>query len=286
MSPSDSTGAHDPGNTPDSTDMTSTDSDDANSSDPASADARRNTNTGEDIDAEELMAELERLREEVTQLRARQSASRHSSWVQRHPALTVFLTTALGAAAGYLGSTLNTSSDFSEATREQLRTLAQQARAVASDVQHEIEAFGPLQRRSNRSGGKEAVSETGGDGAATAQTPAGDASAGAPRGGREEPGFSVGNVLQSVAQTATRARDTVRTKAKSATQDAAATAVRRFASDDDLVPVEMKAKAAGTAATTLGAALARKLLRSAGSVLASMLVVYLTKNVVDFVLRR
>ena len=75
-------------------------------------------------------------------------------------------------------------------------------------------------------------------------------------------------------------------KAKTATEDAAAKAVRNFASDDDLVPVEMKAKAAGMAATTLGAALARKLVRSAGSIIASMLIAYLTKKVVDLVLRR
>jgi ElaB/YqjD/DUF883 family membrane-anchored ribosome-binding protein len=261
--------------------------DDATSADDADAE---DTDEVDDVDVGELRADLMRLREEVTQLRARQAASRHSSWVQRHPALTVFLTTALGAAAGYLGSRLNTSSGFSEATREQLRLLAEQARAVASDVQHEIESFGPLGGRSNGGEGDEsptAGTAPGGDGAsATAQTPAGDASAGAPRGPREETGFSMDNVLQSVAGTASRAHEKVRTQAKSATQDAAARAVRNFASEDDIVPVEVKAKAAGMAATTLGAALARKLARSAGSVLASMLIAYLTKKVLDLVFRR
>ena len=261
--------------------------DDATSADDADAE---DTDEVDDVDVGELRADLMRLREEVTQLRARQAASRHSSWVQRHPALTVFLTTALGAAAGYLGSRLNTSSGFSEATREQLRLLAEQARAVASDVQHEIESFGPLGGQSNGGEGDEsptAGTAPGGDGAsATAQTPAGDASAGAPGGPREETGFSMDNVLRSVAGTANRAHEKVRTQAKSATQDAAARAVRNFASEDDIVPVEVKAKAAGMAATTLGAALARKLARSAGSVLASMLIAYLTKKVLDLVFRR
>jgi ElaB/YqjD/DUF883 family membrane-anchored ribosome-binding protein len=238
------------------------------------------------------MAELERLRKEVNQLRARQAASRHSSWIQRHPALTVFLTTALGAAAGYLGSRFNTSSDFSKATRQQLRTLAAQARAVASDVQHEIGVLGPLGRQSTKSGsnGSQRGKTTAGSGAngavAASQTPAGDVSAGAPHHKREGSSFSVEDLLQSVAGTASRARESVQTKAKSATQDAAAKAVRNFASEDDLVPVEVKAKAAGMAATTLGAALARKLVRSAGSVLASMLIAYLSKKVIDVVLRR
>lgn len=263
-----------------------TPSDDTQPADDASAHAEE-TEDVDEVDVDDLMAELERLREEVTQLRARQAASRHSSWIQRHPALTVFLTTALGAAAGYLGSRIHTSSDFSKATRKQLQTLAEQARTVASDVQHEIEALGPLRRRSNKAAGNgsrkgRTAAGPGGDGAAaTARTPAGDASAGA-----EGSGFSVDNVLQSVAGTASRARESVRTKAKSATKDAAAKAVRNFASDDDFVPVEMKAKAAGMAATTLGAALARKLARSAGSVLASMLIAYLTKKVLDLVLRR
>lgn len=301
MLASDSTGPHEPDDTSDSTDMPQNESDAANPIDEPGADAdhsARNTGAdstettdgegGETVDVEELMLELERLREEVTQLRARQAASRHSSWVQRHPALTVFLTTALGTAAGYLGSRLSTSSDFSRATREQLRTLAKEARAVASDVQHEIESFGPLRRTSGGSGRSETASVPGDGSAATAQAPAGDASAGAPREGSEPEGsgFSMENVLQSVSGTATRARDTVRSKAKTATEDAAASAVRNFASDDDIVPVEMKAKAAGMAAKTLGAALARKLVRSAGSVFASMLVAYLTKKVVDLVLRR
>ena len=94
------------------------------------------------------------------------------------------------------------------------------------------------------------------------------------------------DVLQSVGGTASRARERVRARAKSATEDAAAKAVHNLASEDDFVPVEMKAKAAGMAATTLGAALARKLVRSAGSVLASMLIAYLTKKSLDLVFRR
>ena len=300
MSPSDFTGSHEPDDTSDSTDMPKNESDAVNPADEPGEDDNSTRNIGVDprqtldgegtetIDVEELMRELERLREEVTQLRARQAASRHSSWVQRHPALTVFLTTALGAAAGYLGSRLNASSDFSRATREQLRMLAKEARSVASDVQHEIETFSPLRQTSGGSSRNGNAIGSGNGSAATAQTPAGDASAGAPGGGREPEGsgFSIGNVLESVAETATLARDTVRDKAKTATEDAAAEAVRNFASDDDLVPVEMKAKAAGMAATTLGAALARKLVRSAGSIIASMLIAYLTKKVVDLLLRR
>lgn len=242
---------------------------------------------------EDLMEELHRLREEVTQLRARQTASTHASWIQRHPAWTVFLTTALGAAAGYAGSRVGASSDFSKATRKQLRSLAEQARIVAADVQEEIETLAPSLKQDVDSG---TPSATNGGGKNRARsTSAGQRSAGAPqdkapaRGssdGRPNGSAAVETVLRRVAGTASKARDSVRSSAKSATQDAAAQAVRTFASDDDLVPVEVKAQAAGMAATTLGAVLARKLMRSAGRIAASMLIAYLTKKVLDFVLRR
>lgn len=219
------------------------------------------------------MEELERLRDEVSQLRARQTASRHASWVQRHPALTVFLTTALGAAAGYAGSQVGASSDFSQSTRKQLRSLAEQARTVAADVQEGFETLAPAQKRTGGSDGSSAANGAGQNATASETHTDGN-------------GAAVGTILRRVAGTASKAGDSVRSSAKSATQDAAAQAVRTFASDDDLVPVEMKAKAAGMAATTLGAALARKLFRSAGRIAASMLIAFLTKKVLDFVLRR
>lgn len=238
---------------------------------------------------EELEEELERLRAEVTRLRARQAAAEHASWFHRHPGVALFLTTTLGAAAGYVAARVGTPDDaFSEKTREQLRRLADQARDVASEVQHEIEA----RTRALRDGEDAAPAPpASGDGAPASQrTPAGDASAGA--SGRTSFGESAGEAgggslaeeaVERVVGTARKAKSSVRNRARSATQDAAERAVRSFASEDDVVPVEMKAKAAGMAASTLGAALARKLLRSAGRVATSMLLAYVTKKVLDLV---
>jgi len=222
---------------------------------------------------EELVEELERLRAEVTRLRARQAAAERDSWFHQHPVLAVLVTSTLGAAAGYVAGRIGAPSDgFSDRTRRQLQKIAEQARDVASDVQREIESRTGAFRQGTET-------DTGGDGVATGTaTPEIDTSNGTgstPVESMSEKAFN------RVAGTAQEASQSVRQRARSATRDAAARAVRSFSSDDDVVPVELKARAAGMAATTLGAALARKLLRSAGRIGASMLLAYLTKKLVD-----
>ncbi|NBC86890.1 MAG: hypothetical protein GVY25_11935 [Bacteroidetes bacterium] len=223
---------------------------------------------------EELVEELERLRAEVTRLRARQAAAERDSWFHRHPVLAVLVTSTLGAAAGYVAGRIGAPSDgFSDRTRRQLEKIAEQARDVASDVQREIES---------RTGAFRQGTETdaGGDGVATGTaTPEIDASNGTESSSAVE--SMSGKAFDRLAGTAQEASQSVRQRARSATRDAAARAVRSFSSDDDVVPVELKARAAGMAATTLGAALARKLLRSAGRIGTSMLLAYLTKKLVD-----
>jgi len=222
---------------------------------------------------EELVEELERLRAEVTRLRARQAAAERDSWFHQHPVLAVLVTSTLGAAAGYVAGRIGAPSDgFSDRTRRQLQKIAEQARDVASDVQREIESRTGAFRQGTET-------DTGGDGVATGTaTPEIDTSNGTgstPVESMSEKAFN------RVAGTAQEASQSVRQRARSVTRDAAARAVRSFSSDDDVVPVELKARAAGMAATTLGAALARKLLRSAGRIGTSMLLAYLTKKLVD-----
>jgi len=222
---------------------------------------------------EELVEELERLRAEVTRLRARQAAAERDSWFHQHPVLAVLVTSTLGAAAGYVAGRIGAPSDgFSDRTRRQLQKIAEQARDVASDVQREIESRTGAFRQGTET-------DTGGDGVPTGtETPEIDTSNGTgstPVESMSEKAFN------RVAGTAQEASQSVRQRARSVTRDAAARAVRSFSSDDDVVPVELKARAAGMAATTLGAALARKLLRSAGRIGTSMLLAYLTKKLVD-----
>ncbi|HHP7236826.1 hypothetical protein [Longibacter sp.] len=223
---------------------------------------------------DELVEELERLRAEVTRLRARQAAAERESWFHRHPMLAVLATSTLGAVAGYVAGRIGAPSDgLSHRTRRQLQKIAEQARNVASDVQREIESRTDAFRQGSET-------DAGGDGVATGSAvPEVDASNGTESSSAVE--SMSGRAFDRLAGTAQEASQSVRQRARSATRDAAARAVRSFASDDDVVPVELKARAAGMAATTLGAALARKLLRSAGRIGTSMLLAYLTKKLVD-----
>ncbi|PEN15170.1 hypothetical protein CRI94_02485 [Longibacter salinarum] len=253
---------------------------------PTSVESQSSNDAPEDVRArdmeyEELVEELERLRAEVTRLRARQAAAEKGSWLQQHPVAAIIATTTLGAAAGYVGAQYGRPKDtFSERTRKQLRKLAEQARDVASEVQVEI----GNQARTLRDRSNKMVEES--LPAAKKRASLGNGAVASPSIDGEKYKSAASDMLEQVMTKAQEAGEAMRERAQSATHTSAADAVRSYSSDDGIVPADVKAKAAGLAATSVGLVLMRKLARSAGKIGSSMLIAYITKKVVDSVRKR
>jgi len=221
-------------------------------------------------EVESLEKELMRLRRDIQRLRAELDATPSPSWRERHPVLTLFLVTGLGAAAGYLGSKLGRT-ETGDRARNHLLDLTSRARSVLAQTPD------PLDGASNparSSGGHESSTPT--DGAEPAKREPGwfGSSSG-------EASSTTGDVLDRMTRSARKARQSVQDRARTATQQATQRMVASVASDDDVLPASVKAKAAGLAATTVGGMLAKRLLRSAGRIGASMLLAYLGKKILD-----
>lgn len=220
-------------------------------------------------DAETLENELKRLRREIQRLQAELDRTPSPTWRQRHPVLTLLIITGLGAAAGYLGSKIGRA-DNGDQARKQLQDLTSRARSVLTQIQHPLEGTSKLPGIADETGStpssdvgqpSERTSSWFASNGAAASTPA--------------------DVLDRVTRSARKARQSVQERARTATKDATERMVESVASDDDVMPAALKAKAAGLAATTVGGMLAKRLLRSAGRVAASMLLAYLGKKILD-----
>lgn len=117
--------------------------DDAKTTSPPDSDAANSsthheapTEHEEKPSREELRQELNELRAEMTRLRAQQAqaSTTRSSWVQRHPILTLALSAGLGAAAGYGASTLlrpRPPRTLSAHARQRLERLTDEAAQIA-----------------------------------------------------------------------------------------------------------------------------------------------------------
>ena len=225
-------------------------------------------------EVESLDKELKRLRRDIQRLQAELDATPSPSWRERHPVLTLFLVTGLGAAAGYLGSKLGRTETGDDA-RNHLLDLTSRARSALAPIPDSLDGASNSARSS---GGHESSTLT--DTLTDNAEPA-----------KREPGWfgssngeassTTGDVLDRMTRSARKARQSVQDRARTATQEATERMVESVASDDDVLPASVKAKAAGLAATTVGGMLAKRLLRSAGRIGASMLLAYLGKKILD-----
>jgi len=221
-------------------------------------------------EVESLEKELKHLRRDIQRLRAELDATPSPSWGERHPVLTLFLVTGLGAAAGYLNSRLGRT-ETGDRARNHLLDLTSRARS----------ALAPMPDPSD--GASNSARSSGGH--------QGSPSANGAEPAKGEPGWfglsngeassTTGDVLDRMTRSARKARHSVQDRARTATQEATERMVESVASDDDVLPATVKAKAAGLAATTVGGMLAKRLLRSAGRIGASMLLAYLGKKILD-----
>lgn len=237
----------------------------------------------------EMEALIGELRAEVTRLRVQQARERTRSWVQRHPVAAVSLSVVLGAVGGYVGARLQEKppTTLTDRARRRLSRLAEEARDLAADVQGDLGA--QLQdlgrrvveesRRLAREAGSASEStadrfrELGdraqGDGAAAA-----DAVLSRAREAKE----ALGRRAREVSEQARTLPEKATSTGDGAVASAVSGAIEDRIDDDGAIPKPWKVKAATVAATTVGAAVGRKLLRSATSVAGSMLVAYLLKK--------
>lgn len=238
---------------------------------------------------DEMEALIGELRAEVTRLRVQQARERTRSWVQRHPVAAISLSVVLGAVGGYVGARLQTKppSTLTDRARRQLSQLAQEARDLAADVQGDLGT--QLQdlgrrvveesRRLARDAGSASQTTADrlrqfgdraqGDGAAAA-----DAVLARARDAKE----AIGRRAREVTDKARSFPETATSTDSGAVTSAVSGAIEERLDDDGAIPKPWKVKAATVAATTVGAAVGRKILRSAASIAGSMFAAYLLKK--------
>lgn len=227
-------------------------------------------------DVEALERELKQLRRDIHRLQAELDATPKPTWRQRHPVLTLFIITGLGAAAGYLVTKIRRD-DHGKRARKHLQDLTSRAREVLNQIPDSLERTTDLARATVEAGTSEPddVAEPKATGARWFAATNGERSLSGERASAPV------EVLDRMTRSARRARQSVQDRARTATQEATERMVESVASDDDVLPASVKAKAAGLAATTVGGMLAKRLLRSAGRVAASMLLAFLGKKALD-----